>query len=147
MSDGIVGGFLKNDREMIAGEIGEFQGCRYVHIRTFIPSAAEEGEWIRTKKGIAVPVEQFGELRDMVRKLWDALGTDVLVGKIVRNRREEIRVGLSEFAGGIHCDIRTYFKNDSGEWIPSKKGVSLPTSRLEDLDELVDQLSDALAAM
>src|SRR5438034_11411561 len=106
MGDQIVGGFLKNDREMIAGEIGEFQGRRYVHIRTFVPSAAEEGEWIRTGKGVAIPVEKFAELRAAVTKLWDALGTDELIATIAKSQREEVRVGLNEFAGGIYCYIR-----------------------------------------
>jgi hypothetical protein len=130
---------------MIAGSISEFHGKTYVHLRTFVPSAREEGEWVRTEKGVAVPVERFAELRAAVHSLWDAMGTDVVAAHIPRNKREEIRVGLNEFHGGIYCYVRTYFR--AGEdWHPSKKGISVPTSRLEDLDTLLEEIAKKLGS-
>ena len=143
VGDEVVGGFLRNDREMIAGTITEFHGKTYVHLRTFVPSAREEGEWVRTEKGVAVPVEQFGELRAAVHSLWDVMGSDVTVARITKNRQEEIRVGMNEFHGGIYCYVRVYFKAGK-DWQPSKKGISVSTSRLEDLDNLVDEIAERL---
>lgn len=141
--DEIVGGFLRNDREMIAGSISDFHGKTYVHLRTFVPSAREEGEWVRTEKGVAIPADRFEEVRVAVHSLWDMMGTDVVAARIPRNNQEEIRVGLNEFHGGIYCYVRTYFRAGK-EWQPSRKGVSISTSRLEDLDHLVDEIAEKL---
>ena len=64
--DDIIGGFLRNDREMIAGYISEFHGKSYVHLRVFVPSAVEEGEWVRTQKGVAILAKDFDIIRRAV---------------------------------------------------------------------------------
>ncbi len=110
-----------------------------------MPSATDEGEWIRTNKGVSIVADRFDEIRDAVRKLCEVAGTDVVVARIERGRDEEIRVGINEFRGDLYCYVRIFFREAGQGWSPSKKGVSVPTSRLADLDELVDEMAQAIA--
>ena len=43
--------------------------------------------------------------------------------EIQKNRREVIRIGESEYEGHKFVDCRIYY-DDSGEWKPTKKGIS-----------------------
>jgi hypothetical protein len=145
--DGVVDGFLRNDREMLAGSISDFHGRTFVHLRIYVPSAVEEGEWVRTEKGVAIPVNAFPEICQAVRRLWDLTGTNVLCARVPRNSHEEIRVGMNEFRGNVYCFIRTYYIDEAKEWKPTKKGISIATSRLEDLDELLTKLEVRLSEL
>jgi len=137
----VVDGFLRNDQEMVTGTIGEFKGKWMVHIRVFVPSAAEPGEWIRTERGIAVPIDQFPQVRDGVKKLASVVGSNVVVARIPRREREEVRIGVQQFKGNLYVYLRLYFQpGGSTEWIPTKKGVNLHTGLLEDLSGLVGRI-------
>jgi hypothetical protein len=54
--------------------------------------------------------------------------------------KDKIIVALKEFKGKEYIDIRTYFENDNGDWIPTKKGVTFSP---ESLDEMIDILKSA----
>jgi|TARA_B100000315_G_scaffold11079_1_gene10756 hypothetical protein len=43
--------------------------------------------------------------------------------EIQKNSREVIRIGESEYEGHKFVDCRIYY-DDSGEWKPTKKGIS-----------------------
>lgn len=55
-----------------------FKGRELVDLRIWIDDALppDEGAWIPTKKGIAVPVERLGELVELMREAHDRLTTD-----------------------------------------------------------------------
>jgi hypothetical protein len=54
--------------------------------------------------------------------------------------KDKIIVALKEFKGKEYIDIRTYFENGNGDWIPTKKGVTFSP---ESLDEMIDILKSA----
>ena len=54
--------------------------------------------------------------------------------------KDKIIVALKEFKGKEYIDIRTYFENDNGDWIPTKKGITFPP---DSLDEMIDILKSA----
>lgn len=56
---------------------------------------------------------------------------------IEKNSAEEIRITLNEFQGKQLVSVRTYWRKSEDEIIPTKKGVSLPVDKL---DELIDGL-------
>jgi hypothetical protein len=61
------------------------------------------------------------------------------VGEIPKGK-DKIIVALKEFKGKEYVDIRTHFENDNGEWIPTKKGITLAP---DNLDEMIDILKSA----
>jgi hypothetical protein len=43
------------------------------------------------------------------------------------------RVEVKEFNGSVRVDIRSFFKNATGTWLPTTRGVSLLASEFNDL--------------
>ncbi|HOV90522.1 MAG TPA: transcriptional coactivator p15/PC4 family protein [Syntrophorhabdaceae bacterium] len=54
------------------------------------------------------------------------------IGEINKGK-DKIKVALKEFKGKRYVDMRTYFENDEGEWIPTKKGITFSPDLLEDV--------------
>lgn len=69
----------------------------------------------------------------------DALGGTMQIGELEKGK-DKIIISLKEFKGKQYIDIRTYFENQEGEWIPTKKGISLTP---ENLDDVIKFLKDA----
>ena len=60
---------------------------------------------------------------------------------VEKREGERIRIGFNEYEGREYIDIRQYFQNEEGEWRPTKKGVTLPTDRLQELKDEIARLS------
>lgn len=58
----------------------------------------------------------------------------------IQKGKDKVIVTVKEFKGKQYIDIRTYFENEEGEWIPTKKGVSLTP---DNLDEMIGFLQTA----
>lgn len=140
MEDGVIGSFLKNDRELVVGELNTYKGKRYAHIRVLVPSAVDD-EWIHTDQGVAVEVGRVGELKTAVDRLTEIASRDVVVARISVGR-EEIRVGVNTFKSNAYVYVRRFYQKDN-EWFPTRKGVSIRVERVDDLVELVEQLAEA----
>ena len=67
----------------------------------------------------------------------------MVIGEIQKGT-DKIMVTVKEFKGKTYVDIRTYFENDQGEMVPTKKGVSLTP---DNVDDMVRFLQDAKKAM
>ena len=63
----------------------------------------------------------------------------MMIGDLERNATEVVRVSTEEFKGRKYIDIRIYFKNDEGEWKPTKKGVTIQPDRIGDLISLLNK--------
>jgi hypothetical protein len=50
---------------------------------------------------------------------------DKTLAEMERNSTEKIRATLGEFRGKDRIDIRIYFEDDDGRWLPTKKGINL----------------------
>lgn len=61
----------------------------------------------------------------------------MIVIDIARNDLEIVRVEKREFKGHEFVDIRIYYQDESGEWKPTKKGVTINPDKI---DELVEAL-------
>ncbi len=59
---------------------------------------------------------------------------------VITKGSDRIIVAVKEFKGREYIDIRTHFENDKGEWIPTKKGVTLTP---DTIDEMIHLLTDA----
>jgi hypothetical protein len=63
----------------------------------------------------------------------------MVIGEIQKGT-DKIIVTVKEFKGKTYVDVRTYFENDQGEMIPTKKGISLTP---ENVDEIIGLLQSA----
>jgi hypothetical protein len=58
------------------------------------------------------------------------------VGEISKGK-DKIIIAVKEFKGKEYVDIRTHFENDEGDWIPTKKGITLSPDSLDDMIDLL----------
>jgi hypothetical protein len=66
----------------------------------------------------------------------------MIIGEIPKGA-DKIIVSVKEFKGKQYIDIRTFFENDQGEMVPTKKGISFTP---ENLDEAIRLLQEAKKA-
>ena len=67
-------------------------------------------------------------------------GLIMVIGETKKKSKEIVRISVKEFKGYQFCDVRVYYKDPSGEWKPTKKGITL---NAEDIDEVIDLLRNA----
>jgi hypothetical protein len=64
------------------------------------------------------------------------------IGEIQKGN-DKIIVTVKEFKGKQYIDLRTYFENDQGEWLPTKKGISLTPDNVDDMIEFLQKAKKA----
>ena len=47
-----------------------------------------------------------------------------MIKEIKKNSKEIIRISQSEYKGHSFIDLRIFFENEHGEYLPTKKGIS-----------------------
>ncbi|MHB8108550.1 MAG: transcriptional coactivator p15/PC4 family protein [Syntrophorhabdaceae bacterium] len=68
------------------------------------------------------------------------------IGEIQKTGTDKIIVTIKEFKGKTYVDVRTFFENDQGEMIPTKKGISLTPENLDELIRLLNEAKEKLPA-
>lgn len=66
---------------------------------------------------------------------------------IEKSLTEQIRISVSEFKNKKYINIRTYFKpfdKQDADWSPTKKGITLPIEKYEELKSAVAELEKSL---
>lgn len=66
------------------------------------------------------------------------------VGEISKGK-DKIIVAVREFKGKEYVDIRTHFENNDGDWIPTKKGITLSPDSLDDMIELLQSAKEKVS--
>ncbi|KFY03781.1 hypothetical protein O988_01234 [Pseudogymnoascus sp. VKM F-3808] len=61
--------------------------------------------------------------------------------------RNSRRIGISEFKGTRLINIREYYQNPAGDFLPGKKGISLPLDQYKALLQAIPDINAALTAM
>ncbi len=70
---------------------------------------------------------------------------DELVAVINRGQTQQIQFRVNEFKGSNYIDIRTYyFDENSEEFKPTRKGISIPVELYEELKEALAKVEGAL---
>ncbi|MFI5332157.1 MAG: transcriptional coactivator p15/PC4 family protein [Desulfobaccales bacterium] len=68
-----------------------------------------------------------------------------VISQITKNAREVVFLSLSEFKGRRLIDIRVHVPGDQeGDWVPTRKGVSLAVSLYPAFKQGLAQLEQAL---
>lgn len=61
--------------------------------------------------------------------------------------RNSRRIGISDFKGTRLINIREYYQNPAGDFLPGKKGISLPLDQYKALLQAIPDINAALTAM
>ncbi|EKE04562.1 MAG: hypothetical protein ACD_20C00050G0008 [uncultured bacterium] len=63
-----------------------------------------------------------------------------MLASIPRSATEEIHIQINEYKGKQYLDLRVYYTTDDGiNWNPTKKGVTFPPDKLEELKQAVEE--------
>jgi len=63
-----------------------------------------------------------------------------LLASISRSATEEIHVQINEYKGKKYLDMRVYYTTDDGlNWSPTKKGVTFPPEKLEEVKKAIEE--------
>lgn len=65
------------------------------------------------------------------------------IGEIEKGA-DKIIVNVKDFKGKTYVDVRTYFENDQGEMIPTKKGISLNPDNVDEMIKLLQKAKKSL---
>lgn len=69
---------------------------------------------------------------------WDS---EEIVGKLVKNSREEIYIKKVEKKGRHFIDIRVFwYDSNSDEFKPSQKGVAVPYEAFQEFKSIIDSI-------
>ena len=68
----------------------------------------------------------------------DHMDQELVVAELERGPDQKIVIRRTFFRGREYLDIRNFFLNESGEWLPTKRGIAIPW-------ELRGELARALA--
>jgi hypothetical protein len=66
------------------------------------------------------------------------------IGELQKNTRERIRISIDEFHGYSLINCRVYFRTDSGEWRPTRKGIALSKQNINEVIELLKEAGKKL---
>ena len=138
----VVDAFQRSRTELIIGSVEPYEGEMLAHLRTAIPDAGQEGEWVRTRKGIAVDIAEFYRILEALRKLNSVAATKAIGGRVQRNKNMEIRVYLEPFRGDVYCHVRTIYLRDD----KPGKGMSVKAELLPSLIDLAEKIQKAIEA-
>ena len=67
-----------------------------------------------------------------------------LIAEFDKNSAEKVRVTLQEWKCQTYLDIRVFYSDDKGAWLPTKKGITLNAELVGELRAGIDA---ALAAL
>ena len=67
------------------------------------------------------------------------------VHEFAKNSNEVVRASLTHFKGNDYADIRVFYEADDGNHRPTKKGLTLATELLEELETAIKKLKKAAA--
>jgi len=68
-----------------------------------------------------------------------------VISKVTKHAREVVFLSLSEFKGHRLIDLRVHVPGDQeGDWVPTRKGVSLAVGLYPELKKALAQLEEAL---
>ena len=135
----IAASFVKNSRETIFVGVSEWKGKWRLYIRTFFPGSEEGQDWIPTKKGISLELDQYTALREALIALGSDLESERNIAVVGKTITQEIRISLSYFKEMALINIRT-FVDFEGELRPTQKGVSIKTALYPQLMDAVEKL-------
>ena len=72
--------------------------------------------------------------------------SNIEIGVLGTERSNSIKVNISEWKGKTYVDVRNWFKNKSGDWCPTKKGLFVSEDNISSLITMLEQAEQKLKA-
>lgn len=66
------------------------------------------------------------------------------IANIEKNTKERIHVTIEEYRGHKFIDCRVYYRDEAGEWQPTRKGIALNADTVDGVITALQKGSDAL---
>jgi hypothetical protein len=139
----IAASFAKNSREMIFVGANCWKDKWRIFIRSYFPGPEDGQDWIPTKKGVSLEVDQFEPLLEALHELGNDLESEREIAVLGKTITQEIKISLSYFKEMPLINIRTFVVFD-GEIRPTQKGVSIRTALYPQLLEAVGKLGELI---
>jgi hypothetical protein len=67
------------------------------------------------------------------------------IGRCRKGAGEIVVVSVAPFRGRLRLDVRVFWQNDAGEWLPTRKGVSIGREDCHEFARLVREGVQAIA--
>jgi hypothetical protein len=67
----------------------------------------------------------------------DEVKNDQDIGELIKNTEETLKLRLRTYKGHQFLDIRSFWKKDDTEFIPTKKGITIPKGKLKEFSKLI----------
>lgn len=64
-----------------------------------------------------------------------------------KNEKEEIRFSVREFKGQVYFEARLFFKSDKGDWLPTKKGLTLSLGHYSEFRKGVSKIGEQVSVL
>jgi hypothetical protein len=72
----VVGVIYKGERQRVEVALARFKGRAYGDVRLLVPNKNKPGEWIPTRKGCTIGLDQIGQLMEALERLRYAAAQD-----------------------------------------------------------------------
>ena len=69
-----------------------------------------------------------------------------IIADVQRSETEVIRISTREYKGVPYVDLRVFFKDKSGEYRPTKKGLTVRKEQIHEIAKAVCLAEEAFAA-
>ena len=139
----IAGSFAKNAREMIFVGVNCWKDKWRIFLRTYFPGPEGGLDWIPTKKGVSLEVDQYDALLQAIKLLGNDLESEREIAVLGKTMTQEIKISLSYFKEMPLINIRTFVEFE-GELRATQKGVSIKTILYPQLLEAVEKLGELI---
>ena len=139
----IAGSFAKNAREMIFVGVNCWKDKWRIFLRTYFPGPEGGLDWIPTKKGVSLEVDQYDALLQAIKLLGNDLEKEREIAVLGKTMTQEIKISLSYFKEMPLINIRTFVEFE-GELRATQKGVSIKTILYPQLLEAVEKLGELI---
>lgn len=63
---------------------------------------------------------------------------------IPKNDLDQVRISLETYKDVDFLNIRHYYRNDRGEWLPTKRGICISPNKIHDLINALQVISDSI---
>ena len=77
----------------------------------------------------------------------EQLREGLVVARIPKGARSEIRAVLREWKGELLAELRTFVRRKDGEWSHTVRGVSVPVGQADELAQGAQALADAAKSL
>lgn len=63
----------------------------------------------------------------------------MIAGEFARGEKDKLVVSVREYEGRPYIDCRIYFLGTNGEWLPTKKGITVRTNEMHNFSDAIEK--------